>query len=53
MRYGLDDTIGAISTPIGEGGIGLVRLSGPETLSILGAVFAPGRAIQGLSLIHI
>jgi tRNA modification GTPase len=44
MRYGLDDTIGAISTPIGEGGIGIVRLSGPETVAILGAVFVPGRA---------
>ena len=47
MRYGLDDTIAAISTPIGEGGIGIVRLSGPETVAILGAVFVPGKAPQG------
>jgi tRNA modification GTPase len=30
-----NDTIAAISTPIGEGGIGIVRLSGPEALSIV------------------
>jgi tRNA modification GTPase len=37
--YGLDDTIAAISTPIGEGGIGIVRMSGPEALSILKRIF--------------
>ncbi len=39
--YSLDDTIAAISTPIGEGGIGIVRLSGPEALPILHRLFAP------------
>jgi tRNA modification GTPase len=34
-----NDTIAAISTPIGEGGIGIVRLSGPEALSIVSRVF--------------
>src|SRR5919199_555982 len=34
-----DDTIAAIATPVGEGGIGIVRLSGPESLSILQSVF--------------
>jgi len=42
MRYSLDDTIAAISTPVGEGGIGIVRLSGPEALSILQRLFKPG-----------
>ena len=37
----LDDTIAAISTPIGEGGIGIVRLSGPEAKAILRQVFLP------------
>lgn len=32
--YTLDDTIVAISTPLGQGGIGIVRLSGPEALAI-------------------
>ncbi|MFZ5917707.1 MAG: tRNA uridine-5-carboxymethylaminomethyl(34) synthesis GTPase MnmE [Chloroflexota bacterium] len=39
----MDDTIAAISTPVGEGGIGLVRLSGPQALAILRGFFAPGR----------
>ncbi len=34
-----DDTIAAISTPLGEGGIGIVRLSGKNALSIAGHVF--------------
>lgn len=40
--YSLDDTIAAISTPIGEGGIGIVRLTGPEAREILDRIFAPG-----------
>lgn len=35
------DTIAAISTPRGEGGIGIVRLSGKESLSILCEIFKP------------
>ena len=37
----LDDTIVAISTPIGEGGIGIVRLSGSDALAIADKVFLP------------
>jgi tRNA modification GTPase len=33
------DTISAISTALGEGGIGIVRLSGPEALPILKEIF--------------
>jgi len=33
------DTIAAISTPLGEGGIGIVRLSGPDAIAIAGKVF--------------
>ncbi len=39
-----DDTIVAIATPPGEGGIGIVRLSGPESLAILQRIFIPLRA---------
>jgi len=51
------DTIAAISTPIGEGGIGIVRLSGPEAFRIADALFrsARGRTAAGArshSLIH-
>ena len=34
QRVNLDDTIAAIATPPGRGGIGVVRLSGPESKSI-------------------
>lgn len=44
--YALDDTIAAIATPIGEGGIGIIRLSGPKADSILRRVFVAGRATQ-------
>ena len=38
MNY-LDDTIAAISTPVGQGGIGIVRLSGAGALSIADRIF--------------
>ncbi len=34
-----EDTIAAISTPLGEGGIGIVRLSGPEAYAIAARLF--------------
>jgi tRNA modification GTPase len=34
MHGGLEDTICAIATPSGEGGIGIVRLSGPQALVV-------------------
>ncbi|MGD2206311.1 MAG: tRNA uridine-5-carboxymethylaminomethyl(34) synthesis GTPase MnmE [Anaerolineae bacterium] len=40
--YSLDDTIAAISTPVGEGGIGIVRMTGPNANSILHRLFVPG-----------
>src|SRR5256885_15995678 len=36
----LDDTIVAIATPIGEGGLAVIRLSGPQALSIADCCFA-------------
>jgi tRNA modification GTPase len=33
------ETIAAISTPLGEGGIGIVRLSGPSSLAIADKIF--------------
>jgi len=49
------DTIAAISTPPGRGGIGVVRLSGPAALDIADSIFetdseaaaAPNRAVFG------
>lgn len=43
---GLDDTIAAISTPLGEGGIGIVRLSGPLALAIADEMFAGKSALK-------
>ncbi|MCR4408186.1 MAG: tRNA uridine-5-carboxymethylaminomethyl(34) synthesis GTPase MnmE [Anaerolineae bacterium] len=43
----MDDTIAAISTPVGEGGIGIVRLSGPEAHRILQDIFRRGRKRPG------
>jgi tRNA modification GTPase len=37
----LADTIAAIATPLGEGGIAMIRLSGPRALAVAGAVFHP------------
>lgn len=37
------DTIAAIATPPGEGGLGIVRLSGPESGMIAGRIFRRGR----------
>jgi tRNA modification GTPase len=34
-------TIAAISTPLGPGGIGIIRISGPEAKSILKRIFIP------------
>ncbi len=40
------DTIAAISTPLGEGGIGIIRLSGPEAISIANKIFQSPRGIR-------
>ncbi len=37
--YSVDDTIVAIATPVGSGGIGIVRLSGPDAGPILHRIF--------------
>ena len=39
MNYELDDTIAAVSTPLGEGGIGIVRLSGDKAIPIVEKIF--------------
>ncbi|MGL4403076.1 MAG: tRNA uridine-5-carboxymethylaminomethyl(34) synthesis GTPase MnmE [Fusobacteriaceae bacterium] len=44
------DTIAAISTPRGEGGIGIVRMSGAQSLEILKKIFVPksGKGVDEL-----
>ena len=41
----IDDTIAAVSTPIGEGGIGIVRLSGPQAVAIVDCLFRSSRDV--------
>lgn len=37
----MDDTIASISTALGNGGIGIVRLSGKDTFKIIDKIFKP------------
>ena len=39
MRYNSDDTIAAISTPQGAGGIGIIRISGSEAIEKANKIF--------------
>jgi tRNA modification GTPase len=45
----IDDTIAAVSTPIGEGGIGIVRLSGPQAVAIVDCLF---QSSHDVPLVH-
>ena len=37
----IDDTIAAIATPLGEGGLAVVRFSGPQALAVADKMFLP------------
>ena len=39
--FSLDDTIAAIATPPGAGGVGIIKISGTEALSIAHKIFVP------------
>jgi tRNA modification GTPase len=39
----IEDTIAAVSTPRGEGGIAIIRISGSDSLRILDALYRPSR----------
>ncbi len=41
-----EDTIAAISTPVGKAGIGIIRISGPISLSIAKNIFKPNKDIK-------
>jgi tRNA modification GTPase len=41
--YSLDDTIAAIATSIGQSGIGIIKISGPEAHSIARQLFRPAK----------
>ncbi len=42
----LQDTIAAVSTPRGKGGVALIRISGPDAVSIASAVFEPKNGMR-------
>lgn len=41
MTYDIHDTIAAISTPLGKGGVAVIRISGPEAVAVAERVFRP------------
>lgn len=43
LKVNLGDTIAAIATPVGSGGIGIVRLSGEMAIDIASQLFVPNR----------
>jgi tRNA modification GTPase len=50
VRAALDDTIAALATPSGTGGLGVIRISGPRAEAVVRAVFRDrhGRSVECL-----
>jgi tRNA modification GTPase len=46
MQDSLNDTIAAISTPVGIGGIGIIRISGKDSLKIADKIFISPNSIK-------
>ena len=44
----MEDTIAAVATAYGEGGIGIIRISGEKSLDILKSVFQPASSSDGI-----
>ena len=42
----MNDTIAAIATPYGYGGIGVIRISGPDAFGVAMAIFSPGKKFR-------
>ncbi len=47
------ETIAAVSTPLGIGGIGIIRLSGPRAWSIARKLFIPHRPVSRIKTHHL
>lgn len=45
MKLRPDDTIAAIATPLGEGAISVVRMTGPKAIEVADVVFRGGRRV--------
>lgn len=50
--YIKENTIAAIATPIGEGGIGIIRISGQESLDIIGKIFNNHKRLTPNKLVY-
>jgi tRNA modification GTPase len=48
MKVHFGDTIAAIATPIGEGGISVIRISGPQAMAVADRVFKGGKELEGV-----
>ncbi|MDI3480854.1 MAG: tRNA modification GTPase [Tepidanaerobacteraceae bacterium] len=48
-----NETIVAISTPLGEGGIGIVRMSGDKSFEITKKIFVPAKEIKDIKSRHL
>ncbi|RJR19502.1 MAG: tRNA uridine-5-carboxymethylaminomethyl(34) synthesis GTPase MnmE [Desulfobacteraceae bacterium] len=48
-----EDTIAAIATPMGLGGIGIVRMSGPKSREIVKKIFLPSRPCRDMVSHHL
>jgi tRNA modification GTPase len=48
VRLKLEDTIAAVATPLGAGGLGVIRISGPRAVAVARAVFVDrhGQSVQ-------
>ena len=42
------DTIAAIATPLGEGAIAMIRISGPDSFSLMSRIFKPAGTLRSL-----
>jgi tRNA modification GTPase len=49
----LDDTIAAIATPVGAGGIGVIKISGPQAWPIGRHLFRPSNLTNGIQSHHL
>ena len=49
----MSDTIAAIATAPGEGGIAIVRISGPDAETVFSSLFVPAKAVPKFHSHHL
>ncbi len=52
-RLSFDDTICALATPVGEGGIGIIKISGPDALAIAKKIFRHSPPLEHFASHHL